>query len=487
MTEPTQSQIAGGTVKKKRGLFVPITIGVLALILVGFVVSRAGLDKVLVKQQLDDFIVQMKEKARAQGRDLDMTYGDLEVVGSFASKHVVIHNPALTVKPLERAPQQPGSVKHIDALVITTPTIEVYPQAKDLSSLRLQLPDPLNFAGEEDPEKSLLKVTNNVPMVVTMSRKLMADVNYNEVSYQSPTQIELTYLREEQAKGEEEKTPTIVPVYDTTSLAVAQGSGITSSLANDKSGLGEVKIFFRDLRLTPKDAPEAAVKISEISGNWSNNLNDKKLNVVKAMLKVGPVTSDKKDMQYLPASFDMDATYEGAMPKTPEAIASVGAPESSMVLKNFSLIMKDASVSAMADFKANASDMLPVGTAKLELKNVAFILAELRKYGVVTPGNEAVVAAVLKQMTGTPVEQLRDVVIPIDRARGGAFKIGQSTFEELLAVMIKQAMAGKSVPATGSVPTVDGNAPKPGLVPQLPPADKPKSAPIAVPDPSVRG
>ena len=39
----------------------------------------------LFLQQLDNFIAQMKERGRAQGRDIDMSYGDLDVVGSFAA------------------------------------------------------------------------------------------------------------------------------------------------------------------------------------------------------------------------------------------------------------------------------------------------------------------------------------------------------------------------------------------------------------------
>ncbi len=475
-------------VKKKRSLVLPIAGAIIAVAAVGFVVSRAGLDKALVKQQLDDFIVQMQEKGRAQGRDLNLTYGELEVVGSFASKHVVIHDPSLTVKPLERKPLQPGAKKAIDALVITTPTLEIYPQAKDLSALRVQLPQPINVAAEDAPEKSLLKVTSNVPPVVTVGQKAVGEVKYQAVSYQSPTQMEFTYLREEQAKGDEEKTPSIVPVYETITLAVAQGSGISSDMATDKSGLGEVKVFFRDLVLTPKEAPEGALKLAEITGGWSNSLNDKKLNVIHAALKAGPVTSDNASAPYLPVALDLDATYEGAMPKTPEAVASIQSPESSMVLKNFSLTSKDASLKAVADFKANASDVLPVGTATVSLTNAPFVLAELRKHGVLNDASEPLVNTVLLHVTGSAPEQLKDVVIPVERARGGSFKIGNTTFEELFAVFMKQAIDTKAAqPEEGAHPADQQGAVNPPLVPQLPAADKPKSAPIEVPDHGVRG
>lgn len=510
------------TPKKKRGLVLPIAIAIVAIAVIGFIASRAGLDKALVKQQLDQFAADLKERGHQQGRDLSLSYGELEVVGSFASKHVVVHNVSLTVKPLENRPRPEGAAKQIDSIVVSTPSAEIYPEAVDLSALRIQLPEPINVAGSDQPNKSLLKVTSNVPLTTTVAQKTVNNVAYNSVSYQSPTTMEFTYLREEQAKGEEEKTPTLEPVYDTLTFSTAQGSGFTSDIAADKSGLGEMKLTYKDITLTPKSAPEGALKIAEITSSWSNSLNEKKLNVVHGALKMGPVTSAAKDAPYLPLALDVDATYEGAMPKTPEAIASIQSQDSSMVLKSFSLTSKDASLKATANFTANAADVLPVGTANVTLTNAPFVLGELRKYGVLNAQSEPMVDSVVLLITGQPVAQLKDLVVPVERARGGSFKIGNTTFEELFAVFLKQAMQTRSgqppiAPAPGQPPLpasgigapmvppagapVVGQppvrapgvitAPPPGAqpphVPTLPPADKPKAAPIPVPDHGVRG
>ncbi|MES2984812.1 MAG: DUF2125 domain-containing protein [Pseudomonadota bacterium] len=477
--------------KKKRGLVLPVAALIVVIAVGGFVASRAGLDKALVKQQVDNFIVQMKERGRAQGRDIDITYGDLEVVGSFASKHVVIHNPAMAVKPIERKPAVPGAQKKIDAVVVTTPTLAIYPRAVDLSSLRIQLAEPINVAAEEAPEKSLLKVTSNVPLQFDVSKTTKENVEYTDVAYESPSQMDFVYLREEQAKGEEEKTPSLVPVYDTLHIATAQGSGMSSSMAGDASGLGKANINFKDLVITPQAAPEGAIKIAEVTADWSNALNEQKLNVISMTSKVGPVTSDNTAAPYLPVTLQLDATYEGTLPKTPEAIAASKAQESLLKLKMFSLTTKDASLSATADFTASAADVLPVGKATITLTNTPYVLAELHKQGVLNEANTALMGTVLQLVTATPLDQLKDATIPIERARGGAFKIGQTTFEELFAVFLKQAMQNKAgaaptivVPEGATVTPPAGQAP---LVPQLPAADKPKAAPIAVPDHGVRG
>ncbi|MDX2095452.1 MAG: DUF2125 domain-containing protein [Alphaproteobacteria bacterium] len=480
------------TPAKKRSVLIPLLGIILFIAVVGFFASRAGLDKARVKQHLDDFIAHVKESGKAQGRDIEITYGELEVVGSFAAKHVVVHDPVFTIQPSERSPVPEGQAPAIDALRVTTPTLEIYPEVLDVSALRVQLPDPINFAGMETPETSLLLVKSNLPLTLTIGHKTVDGVPYTDMKYQSPSEIALTYLREHQVKGEEDTTPQVVPVYETLTLAMAQGSGFTSSIAADASGLGRVNADMRDIVLTPQAAPEGAIKIAQITGEWSNLLNDKKLNVMHAALKAGPVTSDNTAAPYLPVTLDMDATYEGAVPKNAEAIASIQSPESVMTLTQFSLTSKEASAKATASFTANADDVLPVGSANIAFVNAPFILAEMRKYGLLNENNEGMVNQLLLLLTGTPVEQLTDVVIPIERARGGAFKIGQTTFEELFAVLLKEALQKRPAgDAPEAEPIVPQTAPQEqgvrGLVPTLPPADKPRAAPIEVPDHGVRG
>lgn len=479
MTEPIPQLT--GTTKKKRSLFVPLTVVIVTIAVMGFLASRAGLDKALVKQVVDQFIVQMKEKARNQGRDLDVTYGQLEVVGSFASKHVVIHDPVVTIKPLSPKPQSMDGSKRVDDLQITTPTIEIYAESNDLSNMRIQAPAPIDFAGLEEPEKSLLKITNNVPMVWKIGTEKHEGVPYRKVSYESPTQTELTYLREQQASGVEDESPTLVPVYQTLEVKAAQGSGFSSSMAIDGSGLGESNVAFRDVLLTPKEAPEGALKVAEITGRWSNQFNEKKQNAVAASFTFGPVTSDNKAAPYVPVTLDMDATYEGIMGKS----ASPTAQESSMVLKKLSLTTKEASLTATANFNANALDVLPVGTANIALSNVPFVFSELHKYGMLNEKTQETVTKLLEQITGKPMGELKDIAIPVERVRGGAFKIGNTTFEELLASLIGQAIRIK--PSQAPSVTVPESESAPKLVPHLPPPDKPKSTPIEVPDSSVRG
>lgn len=482
-----------GTTKKKHNRVALVAMLILFIGLVGFFASRAGLDKALVKQRLDDFIAQAKERGKAQGRDIEITYGELDVVGNFAAKHVVVRDTVLSVKPSVRSTPKAGEKPVIDALRITTPVIEIYPEAVDLSRLRIQAPQPIQFANADAPEMALLTITNNIPPVLTVGQKKQGEVPYTDVDFQAPTVIDLTYLREQQAKGAEEKTPSVVPVYETLTVAMAQGSGFQSSMAVDDSSLGKAALNLRDVVLTPKAAPEGVIQIKQLMVEWSNLLNEKQLNVLHASAKVGPITSPSVAVPYLPVALELDATYEGAMPKNAQAIASIQSPESLMTLKQFALTSKDASLTASGNFTATAGDVLPVGTATIVLTNAPFVLTELKKYGVINANNQALVESILARLTGTPVEQITDVTIPIERARGGSFKIGQTTFEELFAVLLKEVLQKRpeateqpiEAPAQVTPGTPQSSNQK--LVPSLPPASKPRLTPIEIPDQSVRG
>ncbi len=474
----TQSQAK----KKKRSLFLPIAAIILAIAIVGFIASRAGLDKALVKQQLDSFIADLKEKGRAQGRDVNLTYGDLEVVGSFANKHVVVHQPVLSVKPLNRKPQPIGGKSEIDALVVTTPSIAIYAQSMDFSSLRIVAPEPIDLASEDAPKKSLLNIKSDVPLTVIIGQKNIGDARYNDVQYQLPTQMIFTYLHEQQATGAEEATPVVVPVYQSLQLDMAKDAGVRSVMAADKSGVGEVNVALHDIVLTPKEAPEGVVRVAQITGRWSNQINEKKLNAVVGAFTIGPVTSLNTAAPYLPVMVDFDGSYEGMLSKTPQSIAQVQNQESSMVLKKFSITTKDANLQSTANFTANAADVLPVGTAHITLTNAPFVLGELRKFGILDEASDPLVMAVLQQVTGLPSDQWKDIDIAVERARGGSFTIGRTTFEELFALFLKQALAAKAGQMAPAEPVK-----APHLVPTLPPADKPKAAPIEIPDHGVRG
>lgn len=473
--------------KQKRKLLLPAVLGIVALLIIGFMVSRAGLDKALVRQRLDSSIVAMKERAKLQGRDIDIRYGDIEMAGGLMDRHVIVRNPVFTVKPLERAPLAPDALrKKTDTLMISTAQMVLYPKSTDLSSALISLPDPLNFATEEEPEKSLMKLQASTPLEVLVNQRTVDGVPRLQLSHQLPAKLDFTYLHVNEVQGTEDATPELTPVYETLNVAVAPGSSIATDMTQDGSSLGTVDVDIKQITLTPAKAPEGVITIAGIENRWNNVLTAENMSRITTTAKVGPITAPEGLMPNAPYAFSYDLAVEGPAVKAQAAANPEGETRNStLVLKELTLSSKESTLTAQADFMATPSDIMPVGTAAIKLTNVNKALDSLRANQVLKPEMEQFLLPVLERVAGAPLASLTDLDIAVQRERGGAFMIGKTTFEELFAVVLKEMMARKTGGAmSGALTPVPQQR---GLTPQLPAADKPRSAPIVVPDNGVRG
>ena len=412
--------------------------GVSVLVVAGVVVSRSGLDKALLRQQMDAFATALHTNGERQGRDVTLTYGEVGIEGSFSKKHGIVHDVKLTIKPMHpNGVSAPGD----ESLVVSTPIAEVYPKSVDLSALQVQLPQPLDFTSEREPEKKLLTITTNTPLTLDVVQAQENTVDTLALKHSFPTQIDFTYLREHQAEGAEDATPTIVPVYKKLTMTLAPGGVVQSKFTVDGKGLGQGNVDLRDIQLQPESVPNGAVKINEIVGNWSNSINDKKRRIAALKLHVGDITASPDMLPYTPISLAVDATFDGLDGQpAPQDVAAITAPQSVIKLSQFALSTKDAKLTAQADFVTNSGDILPEGTANITLTNVPYVLKELRDNGIVNAQNEVMVVPILELATGQKIADVTDAVIDVKRVRGGAFSIGKTTFEELFATFLKAAM-----------------------------------------------
>lgn len=476
MTEPAPNETPAAKNAQSRRIIL-CTLAVLVLIAAGAIIaSKAGLDKALVRQQLDTIAAQLKTRAAEEGRDIEFTYGDVEITGGFTNRHAVIHDPVITSQPLAGSEFEQPQGDQPKTLRITSDTLEIYPRAADLSAMQLALPQPVKISTIEQPDKILLTLSTNTPLAIDFAQTRKNDVPVSHWQFAMPTQTKLEYLREQVAEGTEDETPTVTPVYQTMLVNLEKGSG-ELSLYQDGSGLGDGMMELKSIRIAPESAPkEGLVTIKQIMSNWSNQRDAKGLNVIRSSFNIDTIDADNRLLPYAPISAQMDVSYEGAVP-TAQDMAAPPAQQSAFKLKSFTLSTKDATVNATADFTAGAEDKLPVGMANVTITNLPFIIGEMKKFNFLSDDREQVLAVLLQQITGTPYPQLKDVVIDVNRERGGSFKVGKSTFEELFASLL-QASLSKRPPSA----TIDPAAPT-GVAPKIPaPADKKAKQPIQMPE-----
>lgn len=454
------------------------TLSVLVLIIAAAVLaSKTGLDRALVRKQLENISAQLKASGAANGRDVTFTYGDVEVTGSFGNKHAVIHAPVLEVKPLEAEGYVQPKGDAPKTLRITSDVMEVYPEAASLQAMRIEMPKPVDITTIEQPDQKLLTITTNTPLAVHYANTTKSNTPVTHWRFKAPSETKFTYLREQVAQGAEEQTPTVVPVFETLVMNMDSGEG-ELTLQRDHSGLGEGVLEMKNIQISPESAPkEGLVSIKQIVSQWSNQRNEQNLNVVNSRFLIDTIDADPKLLPYAPISASAEVIYEGAIPTTQEELATFESKESAFKLKAFNISTKDATFSASADFVANPEDRLPVGMANVTITNLPFIMGELKKFDLVSADREQIIAALLQQVTGTPYGEMKDVVVDVQRSRGGSFKIGKSTFEELFATLL-QASLGK-----GAGPKAVIAPPGASSTPTIPPAEERKAEePITLPE-----
>lgn len=428
----------------KRVLLISVAI-IAAIIAVGLLASRMGLDKALLRQHVDAFATDIAEKGRKEGRDIRFTYKGIDITGGFSDRHAVILAPQLSIQPLAGEGKKTSPA---DNLIVRTSEVAIYPEAADLSEATVSLAQPIEFFDASDESRKLLTIASATPFDAKIEQHSIGKRPYLTITQNLPASIDLTYLREKQATGAEEATPTIVPVYETLVLTQAEGGHIRSDMAQDGSGLGEAEIKLTNLVLTPEVVPEDAIRIAQFTSGWKHSINEKSHHVMDVKLHLGDITADPRMLPYGPLAMKLQATYEGAAPQTAQDLAAIRAQESSIKLHHFAITAKDASLTATADFVASATDILPVGMANIAMTNVPFVIAQLTKLGVIHADNEPFISDIATLVTGTPYAEIVDANIEINRARGGSFVIGKTTFEELFATVLKSTMQRqiKSVP-----------------------------------------
>lgn len=436
---------------------------------IALIATRAGVDKTLVKQQLDQFAADLKQRGRDTGRVMELTYGDIEMVGGLTDRHALVHDPRFLIKPLpEKAPPPvPGKA---NSVLITTPVLEIYPESSDLSSLKLVLPQPITVASEEEPKKSLLTITPNAPWALNVAQTKLHGTYYLQLKQSMPDQTRLTYLREQVAQGEEDKTPTVVPVYETLILSLQEGESEVS-YALDGSGLGKGTLEFENVSIAPDKMPETAIRIGKMTGRWESERDAKQLHKSSSAFSIDSITAPAEIIPYAPISFAYEMNYQGALPILAGGMPAAQPGPSTLQLKTLSLHTKDATFDATADFTSMADEIMPVGSAHLKFTNVPFIVGELKARHILGADGEVVMQTMIEHISGQAYAAVKDLDFEIKRAKGGTSQIGHASFEELFSLFLKnklqQLQPQDAAPAKPAAPVA------PAAAAAKPPTPKP--------------
>lgn len=399
-----------------------VVMGILAVGATAYIASRTGLDKALVKEAVDNFSAELKASSNDT---LSFSYEDITIEGGFRDRHAIIKNPVL-----QQSPEGMESEQHI---YYTTNAITLHANASDLSSMKLLMPHPIKgFKGSTMEGEAQLTVIQKAPVVAHIESTKQDGIPFVETRIELPDSMLVDGPESE--RGEP---------WNQFTLGLKEGGTVflSHSTAPDApEGLGKTDINLQDIVITPEHDAKDEIRIAQFVSHYGNVQDDKGKSKVSMTTDIGPITGSESALPYGPIEFSLNASYEGLLSTAPEDFASNQGNEKALKIETLSLKAKEAALYATADFVSGAKDILPVGTANITLENVPFILKEMRKHKVLDASKEALFDAVVSEVTGTKLAETKDLTIDVKRVRDGAFQIGNSTFEELMALVLRSAL-----------------------------------------------
>lgn len=399
-----------------------VTVGVL-----GYVASKLGLDRALVKESVDNFAANLQASSHDT---LSFSYKDIKIAGGLTDRHAVIIEPKLE--------QSPEGLESTQKITYTTEEAMLYPTSSDLSSLKIVLAKPVKaYKGSDTENEASMTVIQRVPFEINAEQKNIKGKTFIESKVSIPDSLLVDGPESERGKPWNQFTVSLKPgayIFNNHSTAT-----------DAPEGLGKTDVVLDEVVLTPEHDAESAISIAKVHTHYENMQADSGSSEVEVTANVGPVTGSEKTLPYGPIEFTMDLRYDGLLSSAPQDFANQQeAGEKSLKLETFSLKAKDAALYATADFVSGTKDVLPVGTANVTIENLPFILQELRAQNALDQKNEAILAAIIQQVTGKNVGESKDISVDIKRVRDGAFQIGNTTFEELMATVFRVALSGQA-------------------------------------------
>lgn len=425
-TETSSTETTAPCRKSRKYALVAVGV-IIAVGVAGYVVSKLGLDRALVKESVDNFAANLQASSHDT---LSFSYKDIKIAGGLTDRHAILIEPKLE--------QSPEGLESEQKITYTTEEAVLYPTSSDLSSLKIVLAKPIKgYKGSDAAGGPSITVTQRVPFEIDAGQKDINGKPFIESKVSIPDSLLVDGPESERGKPWNQFTVSLKP-----------GAHIlnTHSTASDApEGLGKTDIALDEVTLTPEHDASDAISIAKVHTHYENKQADSGSSQVEVTADVGPITGSEKSLPYGPIEFTANLSYDGLISNAPQDFANQQETgEKSLKLETFSLKAKDAALYATADFVSGAKDVLPVGTANVTIENMPFILKELRSQKALDAQNEAILAAVIQQVTGKPLEEATDVSVDIKRVRDGAFQIGNTTFEELAAVVFRAALSGQA-------------------------------------------
>lgn len=415
------AEAASPSVKKKcfwkkcssrDGVEKPFSVGLLILFacvitiaLIGYFTSKAALSVHMVETRLAEWSDIVKESAARKGYDASLTYGAVSIEGGLFSKRAVIATPKLSL-----------SLKGKEIKYISTGKIELLPDSSAMSKIRLLMPAPIRvFSGQEVYR---YEASSPVEVRVTMEGEGQA--------YDAAFPAKVQVFKEGSAGASD------IPYATLETMQGGRVNGLVVAGAEEYSQhitLNKTSYKTADRTLTMDSFDLLAEAAKEDSAHLTNyNVQIGKLYTSGIFSVLSPL--------------DVTIDFDRISP----SVLTTAANQASNVHKEMSyyvqsLVVKsgEAVLNLSGKFDLIPDEILPLGSAEINITSANALLAQLHAKGVLDNRSEEITRSLLKKVATEWTQGEKDnLKLIVEREYGGGFFIGDTTFEELLALALKE-------------------------------------------------
>lgn len=397
-------------------IFLVASVAVLWLVWFG---TASLLGKDVVGGGLQQLSAQLARFGDVHGKDVKLTYGEIDIEGWGYKKQAVVHDVVIQVAN--------KSAMGTGRLSFSVEDVEIVSDPVDYKRLVISLSKPINIS-RDGRASGVLSFSEPLTDYYTQAKIGDDDAFRHDMIF--PKEMTLS-----KQSGEAVAEQIFINFAKAPTL-------IVGSIPAQKSR--SVSYDFSGFTQTSPDKNK--INIGSLVGQLTESLSaDGKLDS-KYTLAVSDFVWYGDKISTKPYALNIDAVFSRpsdekeaaeALPADTAASSVSAAPDGGKILLNSVVLSSpDFNLRASGNVSRASSDPLPSGEVNVDIDNLSGFLAS----EFVAIQDMAMMEAALVKITGQPLAGQTSVSIPLKREKNGVFYIGKTTFEGLVASLLSASI-----------------------------------------------
>lgn len=421
--EAEEETIPGTQSTARLSIWVAVTI--IAIALVGYLTSRSSFKAEDVAQGITTLSEDVAGYLASSGYEGEFSYASLALEGSFFDRKAVIEQPEFVLR-------RTGSGEEMH---VSTERAVIQPENARMNSFNLILDKPLVVSKGEAEYRFI----QELPLTLSVHR--VSDEDKKSLEYSSDYKEGMSFILQ--------VADAAASMPDTSyQLRLGVGSAIHGVLDLKENSYYEES----NLQDVSAEISQSIIKaetlkmVYEVAGHDNSHFRHYTVDG-NGFTFVG----SQQGLGKLDMAFEM----EEETPLSPEAA------ERHVTLNNLAIKGEDFSISGDGQLDVHDGEMLPYGSLGTEITSMQNLVSRLGKANIIPEASAPLIANILER-AATPTDKPETVKLQLQRSPGGAFTIGNSTFEELAVSLLGDMVRGQK-PLPNAVPAPSEEpAPAPG-------------------------